>query len=160
MCPQAPMGYETTFILRTWAQWLVSELCLNLAAPEKCPSSGAGLPTDDLSSDPVFWLVLRPVWSWVVRSWTSLASLASSRKSWFLFVLGKFADKHIHGSFSTGAREIPHKCCCFCPYVSTSLPWLRMALAKPWQLFFIIVTILNAYLIMGNDLFYPNFKPP
>ena len=38
-----------------------------------------------------------------MKFWTSLAAWASSRKSWFLFVLGKFADKHIRGSVSAGA---------------------------------------------------------
>lgn len=42
ICPLGEMDHEAIFIFRGRAQWLVSELRLNLAAAKKCPSTGAG----------------------------------------------------------------------------------------------------------------------
>lgn len=96
------LDHEAIFVFRVCIQWPDCELCLDLAVTEKCPSLEGGPSPADLLADPVFQPGLRPVWGWVVRSWTSLATWASSRKSWFLFVSGKFWQTH-PDSFSAGA---------------------------------------------------------
>lgn len=81
---------------------MTSKLCLDLASTDKCLSPKLELAPDDLLTDPVFWLVLRLViWGCEILGIT--CHLGPQQEILIPFVLEKFADKHIHVSFSTDA---------------------------------------------------------
>lgn len=107
-------------------------------------SPGLESGSEDLFPDPVFLAI------------THFLGLQQGTLDSFCW--GKFADKHIHGCFSTGATgNSTPQVLLLLPTPSMSSLWLSVTFAKVWHLFLVFVNILDAYLIMRNDCFYSNF---